>query len=120
MYTWSDEVAANEPFFKMFYVEHANHHLDDQIADNHFQLTYLLSAVNPVTENNFSIWPNPFYDNLETSADFESLKMYNSLGHVVSTGINRLDNLGGLVPGTYYIKALKNEKSFFSKVIKIE
>ncbi len=118
--TWSWEVAEHNPFFRTYYVEHANHHLDDQIADNHFQLTYLLSVVNPVTENNLSIWPNPFYDYLETSSDFESLKMYNNLGYVVSTGINRLDNLRNLAPGTYYVQGLRDQKSFFTRVIKID
>jgi len=118
--TWSWEVAENKPFFRAFYVEHANHHLDDHKADNHFLLTYLLLAIHPVKENNLSIWPNPFHDYLETSEDFESLRMYNSLGHVVSTGVNQLDNLRSLTPGTYYVQGLKNQKSFFSRVIKIE
>ena len=118
--TWSWEVAENEPFFRTYFIQHANRHLDDHIIDNHFQFTYLLSSTPPVVENALSIWPNPFHDYLETSKDVKSLRLYNSLGHVVSTGINRLDNLGSLIPGTYYVQALKNEKSFFSRVIKVE
>ncbi len=118
--TWSWEVAEHKPFARTFYVEHANHHLDDQKADNHFQLTYLISGVNPLAENNLSIWPNPFHDYLESSEDFESLKMYNSLGHVVSSGINRLESLGSLIPGAYYVQGLRNHKIYLTRVIKIE
>ncbi len=118
--TWSWEVAANEPFFRTFYVEHANHHLDDHVADNHFLLSYLTSAINPVMENALFIWPNPFHDYLETSGDFTELRMYNNLGHLVSMGVNRLENLGSLARGTYYIQGLRNQKSYFSRVIKIE
>ncbi|MEO5582079.1 MAG: T9SS type A sorting domain-containing protein, partial [Saprospiraceae bacterium] len=116
---WSWELAENKPFFRTYHVEHANHHLDDNTADNHFQLSYFLSAVEPVVENRMSIWPNPFYDYLETSEDFDSLKMYNNLGNVVSTGINRLDNLRSLAPGTYYVQGVSDHKLFFSRVIKI-
>ena len=118
--TWSWEVAEHKPFIRTFYVQHANHHLDDHPTDNHFELSFLLSATNPIVENSLSIWPNPFFDYLETSEDFESLRMYNSLGHVVSTGINSLDNLASLVPGTYYVQGLKNKKSFFTRLIKVE
>ena len=118
--TWSWEVAENEPFFRTYFIQHANNHLDSNWVDNYFQFSYLLSAIHPVIEINLSIWPNPFHDYLETSEDFERLRMYNSLGHVVSTGINRLDNLASLVPGTYYVQALKDKKSFFTRVIKVE
>lgn len=118
--TWSWEVAEHTPFLRTYYVEHANHHLDDAYTDNQFQISYLFSALNHLTENNLSIWPNPFYDYVETSADFENLKMYNSLGRVVSTGINRLENLRNLSPGSYYVQGSKNQKSFLTRVIKIE
>jgi len=118
--TSSWEVAENKPFFRTFFVEHANYHLDDYIADNHFQLTYLASSVNSVIENVFSIWPNPFQDYLETFEDFESLEMYNSFGNMILTGINRLDNLEKLAAGTYYVKGQRNQKLFFSRVVKVE
>lgn len=38
---------------------------------------------------------------LETATDFDSLKMSNSIDLVVSTGINRFENLRSLALGTY-------------------
>ena len=118
--TSSWEVAENKPLFRTFYVEHANHHLDDNLIDNHVQLTYLTSKIDLVIENDMAIWPNPFLDHLITSQDFENISMYNHLGNIVATGINRLDNLKGLASGIYYVHGYKNQKSFFSRVIKVE
>lgn len=118
--TSSWEVAENKPLIRTFYVEHANHHLDSEVDDNHFQLIYLLSNNNRVVYNEMSIWPNPFIDHLETSGDFYSLRLYDNLGQVVSSGTNRLDNLSGLTPGAYCLLGYRDQISFISRVIKVE
>ncbi|MBP7240237.1 MAG: T9SS type A sorting domain-containing protein [Saprospiraceae bacterium] len=120
--SWSYAVAHGATYVKRFFVQHANHHLDDDITNNSFELIHIFSSTDNPSSSPISIFPNPFIDVLSTSSTSVSVKMvlYDQMGRVVSIGQDQLNDLGSLPPGIYFLNVQTSGSIATMRVIKME
>ena len=109
-------------FTRRFYVHHGNHHLDDEITNNNFQLTYLISGTGELFPLSITVYPNPFIDFFQTSVqtDLIQLNLYDQSGRLVSTGYDRLDYLYKLPSGIYFLQIQTGSSFVVERVVKVE
>ncbi|MDQ3015990.1 MAG: T9SS type A sorting domain-containing protein, partial [Bacteroidota bacterium] len=93
-------------FIRRYYIQHANHHLDADIQNNHFDVVYISSGIAESESSRWTAFPNPFSNAISTNADTEKLILYNSSGQIVATGRSNIEGVAHLPPGTYILKAI--------------
>jgi hypothetical protein len=120
--TYSWEVAMNEPFMQTFYVQHGNDHLESDTTNNVFELIYLSSSTEVTSANSIAAYPNPFKDNIAVTGLSESvqLRLYDQNGAMVAIGYNRLDDLGKLHEGIYFLQTVAGGYISVNRVVKLE
>jgi len=118
--TYSWELYEGNPFIRQYFIEHANHHLDSLLLDNSITVTHFPEAILSVTEEELSVYPNPFGDFISIkSADQENnLELYDSMGRLMISGHDVLTGLSGLEPNVYFLRIQSKNQSAIKKVIK--
>ena len=110
------------PYTQRFYVHHGNHHLDEQSANNDYNLVHILSNSTMPLSSSYQVYPNPFSDILRTSiaSDGVELVLYDQTGRIVSQGNDQLNDLRWLGSGVYYLRISNGISTSIQKVVKVE
>ena len=118
--TWGYSTADDTPFFRRFYAQHANHHLDQDPTNNDFELNYVISSIGELSSTTISVFPNPFNEFLQISDGTYAIQLYlyDQTGRMVSKGNGRLDNLGNLPAGIYFLQIQTGSSLAVKRVIK--
>ncbi len=119
--TYSWELPFGDPFIRTFYVEHANHHLDADISNNVFTVSYLTSGTEDPGSTTEIVYPNPFTDLLTTSFRDQSVQMilYDQMNKIVSQGQDQLNDLSKLPVGIYFLQIQIGHQFLTRKVVKL-
>ncbi len=112
----------NQPFMQTFYVQHGNYHLDADTSNNAFELIYISSSTEETASVSMTAFPNPFTDYITVSEHSESiqLRLYDQHGGMVASGYNRLDDLGKLPAGIYFLQIISGRSITVKRMVKVE
>jgi hypothetical protein len=120
--TWSYAVAQGSTYVEKFFVQHANHHFDDDTTNNSFDLIHIVSSTDNPTPSSITVFPNPFTDVLSTTLPSSGAKLvlYDQVGRIVSKGEDRLSHLGELPVGIYFLQIQSGNAIATTRVVRVE
>jgi hypothetical protein len=120
--SWADSPSSEQHFHRTFFIEHGNNHLDLNLADNSFELNYLISGSEELIPSDITVYPNPFTDFLTVTAlsDHPYLELFNPTGLLVAEGYGQLTDMEKLPVGYYVLKVTDTQTTSIRSVVKLE
>jgi len=116
------EGVLDEPFIETYYVQHGNHHLDSNRTDNSFEFVFIYTSTVESVSTSARAYPNPFKDFITVAEFSESIKfsLFDFTGNKVASDYGRLDDLGNLPSGIYFLQIMKGNSLSIQRVVKVE
>ena len=107
---------------QVYFIEHANHHLDNAISDNQITVVHFPDALEPLVSEEIKVIPNPFRDFISVQIQGEDVELilFDTFGRRLSQGQNSLSNLDILPPGIYTLTCFSADYSKSTRILKAE
>ncbi len=126
IYTWIEGFGEANLYHQYCEEENQSGFVSCYLYDN--QISYFKSSsqgcwivgVNDLNNYDFKIYPNPTSGiiTIETTEDFDEIKIYNSLGQELKIINGSSIDISDFSAGIYWLKASKKNKNIFKKIIK--